>query len=135
MKVKINAEAYKPILSTSWTKASVDHATLAWIVNKALASAGAPPLFDIDDAGDDALVILAPVPDGYGGKDAIDILYPDDVDMKFVEYHDLGDVYAVHRRGDGRLLGYVTTYYGSNGKGRLAAQDFDPAPGVTVRFD
>ena len=133
MKVKLNAEAYKPILSTSWTKASVDHATLAWIVNKALASAGAPPLFDIDDAGEEALVILTPVSDGYGGRDALEISYPD-IELRFFDYHDLGDVHAVYRQ-DGRLLGHLVTYYGNNGKGRLAAQDFEPAPGVIVRFD
>lgn len=54
--------------------------------------------------------------------------------QRAIDYHDLGDVHAVYRK-DGRLLGYLTTYYGSNGRGRLAAHNFDPAPGVTVKFD
>ena len=137
MRVKINSDSdvYKAILTTNWTSVSPDDAVLAWVVNQALTSAGHPRMFDIDDTADsDALVVLTPAPDGYRGMDALDILYPD-VDLKFFSYHNLGDVHAVHRKQDGRLLGYLTTYYGSNGRGRLAAHVFDPAPGVTVRFD
>lgn len=136
MKVKINADAYKAILTTDWASVSPDDAALAWVVNQALKAVGHPPMFDIDDAADsDALVVLTPAPDHYrGDMDALNILYPD-VDLKWVDNHDLGDIHAVYRKSDGRLLGHLVSYYGNNGRGGLAAQDFDPAPGVTVRFD
>lgn len=135
MKVKLNKAYYKVFLNEDWVNVGVDGTMLAWVINRALASVGAQPMFKIDDTtGEEALVILAPTSDSYGGQDALDILYPDDIDMKFVEYHDIGDVYGVYRKSDGRLLGFLTRYYGNNGRGRLAAEDFDPAPGVRVRF-
>lgn len=135
MKVKIN-DAYKAILTTDLASVSTDDVSVAWIVNRALSAAGRPPMFDIDaDADGDALVVLTSAPDDYrGDMDAIHILFPD-VDLKLVDDHDLGDIHAVYRKGDGRLLGHLTSYYGNNGRGGLAAQDFDPAPGVTVKFD
>jgi hypothetical protein len=136
MRVKINSDAYKTILTADWTSVSADDAALAWIVNRALSAAGQPPLFDIDDADTDdtALIVLAPAPDDYrGSMDAIHILFPD-VDLKVVDDFDQGDVCAVYRK-DGKLLGHLTTYYGNNGRGGLAAQDFDPAPGVVVKFN
>ena len=134
MKVKINAEAYKPILSTNWATVSADDAALAWIVNRALKAVGHPPMFDIDaDADGDALVVLTPTRDGYRGYDALNILYPN-VDLKWIDNHDTGYIDAVYRKADGRLLGFLTSYYGNNGKGGLAAQDFDPAPSVTVHW-
>lgn len=135
MRIKLNNNAYKSILSTNWANTSADDAVLAWIINRALTSTGHSPMFDIDDIGCiDAMVVLTPVSDGYGGRDAIEISYPD-VDLKWVDNHDLGDIHAVFRKKDSRLLGYLTTYYGNNGRGKLAAQDFDPAPGVRVHFD
>lgn len=137
MRVKINSgsDAYKAILTTDWTTVSADDAALAWIINQTLKAVGHPPMFNIDDAGGgDALVILTPAPDGYrGDMDALNILYPN-VDLKWVDNHDLGYIDAVYRQEDKRLLGFLTTYFGNNGKGNLAAQDFDPAPGVTVRW-
>ena len=136
MKVKLNSsEAYKPILTTDWATVSAEDAAKAWIVNRALAAVGHPPMFDIDANTDgDALIVLAPAPDDYrGDMDAIRILYPD-VELKLFDNFELGDIDAVYRRGDGRLLGHLTSYYGNNGRGGLAAQDFDPAPGVTVRW-
>lgn len=136
MKVKLSDSAYKHILSEKWVSARADEALIAWMVNRALASVGHPPMFDIDDTNDteEALVLLAPASDGYGGRDALCILYPD-IDLKFVEEFDSGDVQAVHRRKDGRLLGFLTTYRSNNGRGRLSGQDFKPAPGVRVYYD
>lgn len=133
MKVKIN-DAYKAILTTDQTNVSADDAALAWVVNRALASVGAPPMFDIDGDDGDALVVLAPAPDDYRGDlDAISILYPD-VNLRLVDDNSgQGDVHAVYRKRDNLLLGHLISYFGNNGKGGLAAQDFDPAPGVLVR--
>lgn len=38
MKVKINPDAYKAILTTDWATVSADDAALAWIVNQALSN-------------------------------------------------------------------------------------------------
>lgn len=135
MKVKLNKAYYKVFLNEDWVNVGVDGTMLAWVINRALVSIGADPMFEIDDTtGEEALVILASVSDSYGGQDALDILFPDEINMKLVEYHDRGDTHAVFRKKDGRLLGFLISYFGNNGRGRLAAQDFDPAPGVRIRF-
>ena len=135
MRVKLNNNAHKHILSEKWISASTDEAALAWVVNQALASMGALPMFSIDDTTEEeALVILAPTWDGFGGRDALCILYPD-VTIKWVEDFDWGNVHAIHRQNDGRLLGFLTTYRTNNGRGRLSSQVFNPAPGVKVHYD
>jgi hypothetical protein len=135
MRVKLSDSAYKHILSDTWVSARADEALLAWLVNRAFASVGEPPFFEIDDtdisADDEALVILVPVSNGRGEDAALRILYPE-VDFKLVDNFYEGDVRAVHRKKDGRLLGFFTTYYRN---GWLAEQKFDPAPGVRVYYD
>lgn len=135
MRVRLSDEAYRHILSEQWVSARADEALLAWLVNRAFASVGEPPFFEIDDtdisADDEALVILVPVSNGRGEDAALRILYPE-VDFKLVDNFYEGDVRAVHRKKDGRLLGFFTTYYRN---GWLAEQKFDPAPGVRVYYD
>lgn len=135
MRVRLSEEAYRHILSEQWVSARADEALIAWMVNRALASVGEPPMFEIDETNissdDEALVILVPVSNGRGEDAALRILYPD-VNFKLVDNFYEGDVQAVHRQKDGRLLGFLVTYYTN---GRLGSHKFDPAPGVRVYYD
>jgi hypothetical protein len=135
MRVKLNTDAPKSILTTDWARVSADDAAKAWIINRALKAVGHLPMFDIDDATDsDAFVVLTPAPDDYrGDMDAVNIVYPA-VELKLFDNFELGYIESVFRRRDGRLLGFLTSYFGNNGQGGLAAQDFDPAPGVAVQW-
>lgn len=135
MKVRlVDDMVYRHMVSEEWASVNANIAALAWVVNQALASAGAPAMFEIEDScepDEEALVILVPVSNGRGEDAALRILYPE-VDFKLVDNFYEGDVRAVHRKKDGRLLGFFTTYYRN---GWLAEQKFDPAPGVRDYYD
>jgi len=71
-------------------------------------------------------------PDAYRGDPSC-ISFITDVDISPIGGDGFPDVSAV-RLPEGTRVGTLRTWYGNDGKGKLASQDFEPADGVSVKW-
>lgn len=82
--------------------------------------------------GNTTTVRLAPAPDEYRG-DLSCVAFVDKVERKPLRGDGQPDRSEVYKGG--ALIGTLLSWYGNNGHGKLAAQEFQPAPGVEVIWE
>jgi len=75
-------------------------------------------------------ILLRKAPDGYrGDKTCIDFLGKVEFDWDFFDHADVCMV-----KKNGAPVGRLEQCHGNNGRGKLAAESFDPLPGVEVEW-